>query len=183
MNLIKTLFIDLWQIFSNFMASRIEFKRLFSTALKKESFWERTKKQTLIYFNGVKLLFKETKEAQVLKLKMEHENYQLTRSEFLFVHRNNSDLSKLIPFALIAIISPEIIPWLLFRGSTLIPSTCISEEQLKQKTAKLAKTRLEISKKLIASSKVSDLNFNNLISNSIPNLDSMPRKTLSMYSQ
>jgi hypothetical protein len=158
-------------------------QRLFSALSKKESLFERTKKQTLLYFNGIKLLFKETKEAQLLKLKMEQDNYLPTRPEFLFLHRNNSDLSKLVPFALIAIISPEIIPWLLVRGSTLIPSTCISDEQLQQKTTKLAKTRLELNKKLIELSQVNGLNPDDLISNNISDLDSMSRQTLSFYAQ
>ena len=54
----------------------------------------------------------------------------------------------MVPFFFITILLPEIIPVLILRGSALIPSTCITPEQLAKKRLKAAETRGTIAKAL-----------------------------------
>lgn len=91
---------------------------------------QKTKAQAKVYMDGIKMLFEETKTAKLLKDKIKHHGYKPNRAEFVFLNRNAGDISKMAPFFLIALIAPEIIPFLVIKGSTFIPSTCISAEQL-----------------------------------------------------
>ncbi len=87
------------------------------------------------YMNGTKQLFQETKDAIMLKDKISQGGYTACRNELVFLHRNEQDVKKLPKFALLAIFIPEMIPFLLLRGTTLIPSTCISPAQLVRKAS------------------------------------------------
>ncbi|KAJ2997995.1 hypothetical protein HDV02_004997 [Globomyces sp. JEL0801] len=108
----------------------------------------KAKEMAVFYFNGIKLLMQETTDAKLLKMKVKNEGYQLNRKEFVFIHRNGLDFRKMVPFFLISTFIPEMIPVLIMRGTTLIPSTCITEEQLNNKRIKLAETRESIALEL-----------------------------------
>jgi hypothetical protein len=99
------------------------------------------------------------------------------------IHRNNSDVKKLIPFAFLAILAPELIVILLLRGSNLIPSTCISNEHARQRSTTLAKKRLSTSEKLSAIH--GNLGWEKLKNCSLEelNIHSMPRKDLTLISE
>lgn len=57
-------------------------------------------------------------------------------------------MRRVVPFFFITLILPEIIPFLILRGSSIVPSTCITPEQLEAKRAKAKIVREMISKKL-----------------------------------
>ena len=61
------------------------FRRAMSTTSQKLGFFAKTKQQAQFIFKGIKIFTEETKEAQILKRKINNGNHQLTRREFVFV--------------------------------------------------------------------------------------------------
>lgn len=109
-------------------------RRLASTELspfqKAKSLLSKSREQFNIYMTGISLFFEETKVAILLKRKIKNDGYIMTRKEFIFLQRNKSDRSKLVPFMLLALLAPEAIPFLLVAGSDIIPSTCVTPANL-----------------------------------------------------
>jgi LETM1 and EF-hand domain-containing protein 1 len=130
----------------------ISITRPFSTLSNNSvsNFFKSARQQAAGYFNGIKLLIQESKDAKLLEMNLSQGNVKsLSRNEFLFLKRNKQDLKNLVPFFFISIIVPELIPVLLLRGSTLIPSTCISPEQLNKKRLKHEEERKRICGELL----------------------------------
>ena len=122
-----------------------------SPMTKISKMFKSARQQATGYFNGIKLLIQETKDAKLLEIDLSQGNVKsLTRNQFLFLKRNKQDLKNLVPFFFISIIVPELIPVLLLRGSTLIPSTCISPDQLEKKRIKHEEERKRICGELLS---------------------------------
>ncbi|KAJ3268336.1 hypothetical protein HDV01_003101 [Terramyces sp. JEL0728] len=69
---------------------------------------------------------------------------QLNRSEFQLVYKTRQDLKKTIPFFLLMLVLPEALPFLLLSGSRMIPSVCISKEDLEKRNTKIDLKRKEL---------------------------------------
>ncbi|KAJ3094051.1 hypothetical protein HK100_006299 [Physocladia obscura] len=100
----------------------------------------------MLYYNGSKLLFQNSKTAAALinqkrTAESEGRTVHWSRSEFLLVKQTATDMKKLPPFLLLCILIPESIPLVLMLAPSLIPSTCVSEDQIAKLRAKLKARR------------------------------------------
>jgi LETM1 and EF-hand domain-containing protein 1 len=92
------------------------------------SIFTRVRETIVFYRNGCSKLIEETKKSAHLKKSMQH-GVTLTRDDHRLIYRNAADFRKMVPFFLLLAILPESIPFLLLRGSNIIPSTCITADQ------------------------------------------------------
>ncbi|KAJ3251116.1 hypothetical protein HK103_002872 [Boothiomyces macroporosus] len=69
---------------------------------------------------------------------------KLNRSEFQLVYKTKQDLKKTIPFFVLMLVLPESLPFLLLSGSRMIPSVCISTEDLEKRNVKIDLKRKEL---------------------------------------
>ncbi|KAJ1652373.1 hypothetical protein IWQ61_007281 [Dispira simplex] len=120
--------------------SRADFFKTLAAAPKEPSFMEKTKKLFRFYWNGIKQIQRNRVTAKQLTQKM-NRGEALSRSEFLLIHRASSDVKKVIPFVVVAIILPELLPFLLVFAPGMFPSTCVTEEQLVKKRKSAKETR------------------------------------------
>ncbi|KAK9712707.1 hypothetical protein K7432_006960 [Basidiobolus ranarum] len=94
----------------------------------------------VFYKDGIKKIFTNKREAKLLKIKQDN-GQELTRGEFQLVSKAFSDSRKLIPFAVLLIFSPESIPFILIFAPGVVPSTCVTENQMKTKIKTVNETR------------------------------------------
>ncbi|KAJ3035259.1 hypothetical protein HDV00_004119 [Rhizophlyctis rosea] len=98
------------------------------------------------YWEGIKLLRKETGIARDLQNRSKTEGYELTRRDYMLIKRNQEDIKRLYPFFALLIILPESIPIVLLRVPSMIPSTCQSQEQVEKRWKQARENRLQIGK-------------------------------------
>lgn len=122
----------------------------------KDGFFSKFKELFRFYKAGIKAVFSNRAEARILERK-EKEDIELSRKEHRFILRSKQDFNKLAPFALLVLILPESIPFLVIFAPQFVPSTCISEEQLLKKRTKLQEKRDKITQIALRSTQKSDL--------------------------
>ncbi|KAI9209310.1 LETM1-like protein-domain-containing protein [Polychytrium aggregatum] len=93
------------------------------------------------YYNGSRVLMRESKLAGELRKKRDRQGYQLTRAEHVLVHKSAMDVRKTIPFFITLVVLPESLPFLMVYQPHFFPSTCLSAEQWITKWTNLAKIR------------------------------------------
>ncbi|KAI9297511.1 hypothetical protein K502DRAFT_340106 [Neoconidiobolus thromboides FSU 785] len=108
--------------------------------INEKGFMDKFKELFYFYKNGIKLIFKNRKEASLLKAK-QNQGEVLTRREFQLIYNSGKDMKKLIPFGLLLLILPESIPFVLVFAPQFVPSTCITEEQMLKKRKKIQEKR------------------------------------------
>ncbi|KAJ1562002.1 hypothetical protein HK096_002494, partial [Nowakowskiella sp. JEL0078] len=84
----------------------------------------------LQYIKGGQQLSKNARLVGEIKKRISKKGYIPTRNESLLIYDTEDDFRKVIPFFMILIVLPESLPFLLMRGSDIIPSTCTSQEQI-----------------------------------------------------
>jgi len=114
--------------------------------------YQQAKKLITFYKDGIKLLWANHQTAKALKHKVSKEGHVLTRDEFQLIHLSEKDMVKLIPFAAIFCILAESIPLIVIFAPGLVPSTCVTDSQIKKQREKMYKKRLEMSKNVVESS-------------------------------
>jgi hypothetical protein len=92
------------------------------------SLFTRVRETIVFYRNGFSKLIAETKRSAQLTKSIQ-QGVALTRDDHSLMYRNAQDSRKMVPFFLLLAILPESIPFLLLRGSNIIPSTCITADQ------------------------------------------------------
>ena len=107
---------------------------------RQASIWSKAKEMMSVYYNGSKLLVQELKQRQQYEF-MLAKGQTLTRPQYLLIHRNKQDAKRVVPFFFLMVFLPEAIPFLLFRGSGMIPSTCITPSQQLKRLEKMALQR------------------------------------------
>ncbi|KAI8809164.1 hypothetical protein BJ742DRAFT_805282 [Cladochytrium replicatum] len=120
------------------------------TSKPKKSLFETLRESAKVYFLGAKQFAENAKVVGRLR-KESPDGSKWTRAENALVHQTSNDVRKVLPFFLLLIILPESLPFLMMRGSDIFPSTCVTESQKRQKFARLAKIRMEISASIVQS--------------------------------
>jgi hypothetical protein len=116
-------------------------KNYSSSSVKKESsLIDKIKTQFKVFKNGISIFRSETQR----KINIQRNGGPINREEFLLCHRNDQDISKMIPFIIVSLILPEIIPIIILKMSHMIPSPFFSSSQLMGKRMALNKSRKEI---------------------------------------
>jgi LETM1 and EF-hand domain-containing protein 1 len=101
-------------------------------------------KETLnLLKNGSARFIQESKESKLLQQRQQA-GEALARDEYRLIYRNRQDFKKVVPFFLVALVVPELIPVLIIKGSNLIPSTCLSAEDKEKKLLKMAEKRSKV---------------------------------------
>ncbi|KAI8993584.1 LETM1-like protein-domain-containing protein [Pilobolus umbonatus] len=113
--------------------------------------YQQSKDLVRFYKDGIKLLWSNKKEAQLIMQKVKNESYEWTRSEYQLVHQSKKDVVKLIPFAFVFLILPESIPLLVLYVPGMVPSTCVKESQLMKQREKLDKIRQKMNMNVLKS--------------------------------
>ncbi|KAI9089399.1 LETM1-like protein-domain-containing protein [Phlyctochytrium arcticum] len=101
------------------------------------------------FWEGSKEYVKETKQAKELKRRKTVDGYEWTRQEYFLVKRNDQDFWRALPFMFCVVFLGEAIPFLLIRG--IVPSTCMTVEQLEKRWRRLHEARVKISANAIQS--------------------------------
>ncbi|KAJ3156241.1 hypothetical protein HDU86_004005 [Geranomyces michiganensis] len=104
--------------------------------------------------SGTKVYLAETRQAKELKRKRTVEGYVWDRREYFLVKRNEQDFWRAIPFLFCCVFLGEAIPFLLLRG--IVPSPCLTPEQVAAKVKRLTGIRKELSASLIQSVEAGD---------------------------
>ncbi|KAJ7209544.1 hypothetical protein GGX14DRAFT_543130 [Mycena pura] len=81
------------------------------------------------YFGGVKLVYTRSKIARDIKKRVKSGGAPLERWEHRMLHTQSTDIKRLVPFVLIALILEEIIPLIVLYAPGMLPSTCILPSQ------------------------------------------------------
>ncbi|KIL68944.1 hypothetical protein M378DRAFT_158100 [Amanita muscaria Koide BX008] len=81
------------------------------------------------YYRGVKLIFIRRKEISAIRARIRAGGIPMTRSEFRLIATQKSDVRKVIPFIVIALLLEEIIPLIAIYLPSMLPSTCILPSQ------------------------------------------------------
>ncbi|CAG8439250.1 11437_t:CDS:2 [Ambispora gerdemannii] len=134
---------------------------------KSQGYFAKARELVTFYKNGLKQLWENQKVARQLKAKRDENLSSLTRHEFQLacIRTADSDRSKLIPFALVLITIPELLPLLVIMAPFLVPSTCVTPEQLEKRRHKLYEKQQTIHNEILGSSNVANLaeeDFQNL---------------------
>ncbi|ESK92949.1 hypothetical protein Moror_9022 [Moniliophthora roreri MCA 2997] len=121
------------------------------------STWEITK----FYFRGAKLIYLRQKEIGAIKRRIRNGGLGLTRAEGRLIEVQRKDISKVIPFVVVAVILEELIPVIALYAPFMLPSTCVlpaQRERIEEKKAIKALASYHESRALILSmkSKVQD---------------------------
>ncbi|KAF9007974.1 hypothetical protein BDQ17DRAFT_1275913, partial [Cyathus striatus] len=98
------------------------------------------------YYRGVKLVISRQKEVSHIRARISAGGAPLSRYENRFILTQKNDVSKVVPFVLIALIAEEIIPLIVVFAPSALPSTCILPSQ----RATIRQKRVE---KIVASTK------------------------------
>ncbi|KAJ3085034.1 hypothetical protein HK102_000377 [Quaeritorhiza haematococci] len=109
-------------------------------------FFRKSRDMMKQYWKGSKLLLQEGKEGAELKRRVKQENYALTRREFVLVSKHENDLRNLVPFFLVLVFIPELLPFLLVYAPNIVPSTCWSQEQIDARRTKLDELRKKMAR-------------------------------------
>ncbi|KIK67006.1 hypothetical protein GYMLUDRAFT_844297, partial [Collybiopsis luxurians FD-317 M1] len=80
---------------------------------------------TKFYFRGAKLIYTRGKEVRAIKSRIRSGGLALTRAEGRLIHLQRRDVTKLIPFIIMAIVLEELIPVAAIYAPFMLPSTCI----------------------------------------------------------
>ncbi|KAK9768021.1 hypothetical protein K7432_001658 [Basidiobolus ranarum] len=113
--------------------------------------WERMKELARFYKNGLKQVWINNEKTKLLKIK-QSQGYQLTRKEFQLVSKAPKDFRKLIPFGLLALVLPEVIPLIIGFAPGFVPTTCVTSSQLEKQRMKVNHKRSIITRNVIKSS-------------------------------
>ncbi|KAJ1909661.1 hypothetical protein IWQ60_011050 [Tieghemiomyces parasiticus] len=104
---------------------------------------ERAKALTRFYYNGIRQIFRNRSEAKRLTARG-RAGEVLTRREILLIRKSREDIGRVAPFALVAIILPELLIVLIVLAPGMFPSTCITDAQIIKKHRKAQETRQSI---------------------------------------
>ncbi|KAJ3153535.1 hypothetical protein HDU89_000573 [Geranomyces variabilis] len=115
---------------------------------------QKTKTMVKQLISGTKVYLAETRQAKELKRKQAVEGYVWNRREYFLVKRNEQDFWRAIPFLFCCVFLGEAIPFLLLRG--IVPSPCLTPEQVAAKVKRLTGIRKELSASLIQSIEAGD---------------------------
>ncbi|KAF5389427.1 hypothetical protein D9757_004370 [Collybiopsis confluens] len=77
------------------------------------------------YFRGAKLIYTRGKEVNAIKARIRSGGFPLTRAEGRLIHLQRKDVTKLVPFIIMAIVLEELIPVAAIYAPFMLPSTCI----------------------------------------------------------
>ncbi|KAG0226950.1 hypothetical protein BGW42_003270 [Actinomortierella wolfii] len=116
---------------------------------KLQAMWNKGKAIVIQCKDGVKLLWVNRKIVKDLKRQVKEEGYQLSRREYQLIRNTDIDVKRLIPFAAVFFLATEYIPLIILFAPGLIPSTCVTHEQLESRRKKLHEKRCEMTEKLI----------------------------------
>ncbi|KAJ3096893.1 hypothetical protein HDU96_000602 [Phlyctochytrium bullatum] len=93
------------------------------------------------YIQGAKDLYQNGLKVQEILIEQEKSGRELTRREHLLVKTTQMDMGKLLPFFVVAILTPEALPFLMIWMPSFFPSTCMSEVDRERSYANLYKSR------------------------------------------
>ncbi|KAJ3881804.1 hypothetical protein F5051DRAFT_449649 [Lentinula edodes] len=82
------------------------------------------------YFRGAKLIYTRGKEVNAIKARVRAGGLPMTRQESRLINLQRRDVTKLIPFVVMAIVVEELIPVAAIYAPFMLPSTCILPGQL-----------------------------------------------------
>ncbi|KAF9979089.1 hypothetical protein BGZ73_006326 [Actinomortierella ambigua] len=99
--------------------------------------------------DGVKLLWVNRKIVKDLKRQVKEDGYQLSRREYQLIRSTDIDVKRLIPFAAVFVLATEYIPLIILFAPGMIPSTCVTHEQLEGRRKKLHEKRCAMTEQLI----------------------------------
>ncbi|KAJ3212466.1 hypothetical protein HDU83_007325 [Entophlyctis luteolus] len=113
-----------------------------------------------LYYNGSKQLYRNSKAAAALVAEQKKAAREgrpapsWSRQDFLLVKQTSLDMRKLPLFLVLAIVLPESIPFVLKFAPSMIPSTCVSADQLAKMRLKLSETRRTVASGWLAQMKL-----------------------------
>ncbi|ORX88707.1 LETM1-domain-containing protein [Basidiobolus meristosporus CBS 931.73] len=113
--------------------------------------WEKMKELARFYKNGLKQVWVNNEKTKLLKIR-QSQGYQLTRKEFQLVSKAPRDFRKLIPFGMLALVLPEVIPLIIGFAPRFVPSTCVTASQLEKQRNKVNEKRAVITRNVLKSS-------------------------------
>ncbi|KAF9157961.1 hypothetical protein DFQ26_008120 [Actinomortierella ambigua] len=116
---------------------------------KFQAMWNKGKAIVIQCKDGVKLLWVNRKIVKELKRQVKDEGYQLSRREYQLIRSTDIDVKRLIPFAAIFVLATEYIPLIILFAPGMIPSTCVTHDQLESRRKKLHEKRCAMTEKLI----------------------------------
>ncbi|CAG8631312.1 8939_t:CDS:2, partial [Ambispora leptoticha] len=123
---------------------------------KSQGYFAKARELITFYKNGIKQLWENQKIARQLRAKRDEDPSSLTRRELQLacIRTAELDRSKLIPFALTLITVAELLPLLVIMAPFLVPSTCVTPEQLEKTRRKLYEKQQAIRNELLKESNV-----------------------------
>jgi LETM1 and EF-hand domain-containing protein 1 len=118
-----------------------------STAIVKKSKWQLIKEECHRYWEGTKLLYRETRLTIGLLFKMRR-GESLSRRERMQIARTGADMIKLVPFSVFVIVPflEFTLPFFLKFFPDMLPSTFEEKERTELKMKKRDQVKLEMSK-------------------------------------
>lgn len=120
-----------------------------SAMVRMSLFFRKTVAAVTRYYQGSVQLRKNSQQClSLLKRQSSDPTHRLTRSETLLIRTTKADLQKAIPFFTLLLLLPEALPFLVLRGSNIIPSTCLSQDQRETQRKKRMEVRMAIRKEL-----------------------------------
>ncbi|KAE9401599.1 hypothetical protein BT96DRAFT_1018080 [Gymnopus androsaceus JB14] len=105
------------------------------------------------YYRGTKLIYTRGKEVAKIKARIRAGGFPLVRSEARLMHTQRSDIQKLIPFIILALVLEELIPVLALYAPNMLPSTVIlpgQRQRINEKRTQKAITSAFESKQILA---------------------------------
>ncbi|KAJ1729901.1 hypothetical protein LPJ61_003302 [Coemansia biformis] len=99
------------------------------------TFFQKAKGYLAFYKQGVKALWQNGKAAGGIRQRLK-DGSQVTRAEFQIHQRHPGDRLRLVPFGLLLVVFPEIIPLLAALFPKACPSTCVTYAQVVKMAAK-----------------------------------------------
>ncbi|KJA27769.1 hypothetical protein HYPSUDRAFT_212343 [Hypholoma sublateritium FD-334 SS-4] len=90
------------------------------------------------YYRGTKLIFTRRGDIARIRARVAAGGAPLTRAEFRLIATQRDDITKLVPFLVIALLLEEVIPLIAIYAPGVLPSTCILPSQRARIDAKRA---------------------------------------------